>query len=124
MGLPIILDESVVTMADLFTAYAVGIMGVNIKPSRVGGLTKARMLRDAAAALDMVINCDDPWGSALTTALNVLLATTTPSHRLCAVDLLAEWIEPLIANTPRMNSNGTVAPNTQPGNGYGTIQIE
>ncbi|PLB45494.1 enolase C-terminal domain-like protein [Aspergillus steynii IBT 23096] len=123
-GLPIILDESVVTMTDLFAAHAAGITGINIKPSRVGGLTKARMLRDAAAALDMVINCDDTWGSALTTAQNVLLATTTPSHRLCAVDLFAEWTEPLIADIPRMDSNGRVTANTHPGNGYCAIQVE
>ncbi|KAI8711205.1 hypothetical protein NCS52_01496300 [Fusarium sp. LHS14.1] len=123
-GLPIILDESVVTVADLFAAHAGGIAGVNLKPSRVGGLTKARLIRDAAAAMDMVINCDDTWGSALTTVQNVLLATTTPSRSLRAVDLFAEWTEPLIADVPRMEADGRITPSTQPGNGYGTIRIE
>ena len=123
-GLPITLDESIVTVADLFTAHAAGITGVNIKPSRVGGLTKARVIRDTAAALDMVINCDDTWGTALLTAQNILLATTTPSNRLRAVDLFAEWTQPLIAEVPRMESDGTVTPSTRPGNGYGTIHTE
>ncbi|KAJ4205064.1 hypothetical protein NW767_003859 [Fusarium falciforme] len=123
-GLPIILDESVVTVADLFAAHAGGIAGVNIKPSRVGGLTKARLIRDAAAALDMVVNCDDPWGSALTTAQNVLLATTTPSRSLRAVDLFAEWTGPLIADVPRMEADGRITPSKQPGNGYSAIRTE
>lgn len=101
-----------------------GIAGVNIKPSRVGGFTKARVIRDAAAALDMVVYFDDPWGSALTTAQNVLLATSTPSSRLCAVDLFAEWTEPLIADVPRMESDGRVTPSIQPGNGYSAIRTE
>ncbi|KAI5464344.1 hypothetical protein BGZ63DRAFT_350398, partial [Mariannaea sp. PMI_226] len=123
-GLPIILDESIVTVADLFEAHAAGIAGVNIKPSRVGGLTKARTIRDAAAALDMVIACDDTWGSALTTAQNVLLATTTPSRVLRAVDLFAEWTEPLIADVPRMEADGRITPSQVPGNGHGAIRLD
>ncbi|CEI68003.1 unnamed protein product [Fusarium venenatum] len=120
-GLPVILDESIVTVVDLFEAYVAGITGVNIKPSRVSGLTKVRLIRDATVALDMFINCDDTWGSALTTVQNVLLATTTLSHRLRAVDLFAEWTEPLIADVPRMESDGRITPSTEPGNGYTTI---
>ncbi|KAJ4248358.1 hypothetical protein NW762_012687 [Fusarium torreyae] len=121
-GLPIILDESIVTVANLFAAHASGgITGVNIKPSRVGGLTKSRTIRDVAAALDMVINCDDPRGGALTTVQNVLLATTTPSHRLRAVDLMAEWTEPLIAEVPRMGPDGRIVASNKPGNGYERI---
>ncbi|KAM0489601.1 hypothetical protein ACHAP8_012418 [Fusarium lateritium] len=123
-GLPVILDESIITVVDLFEAHAVGITGVNIKPPRVGGLTKARLIREAAVALDRVINCDDPWGYALTTVQNLLLATTTPSHRLRAVDLFAEWTEPLIADVPRMESDGRITPSTEPGNNYTTLYAD
>ncbi|RFN48875.1 o-succinylbenzoate synthase [Fusarium flagelliforme] len=124
-GLPVMLDESIITVADLFAAHAAGgITGVNIKPSRVGGLTKARTIHDVAAALDMVINCDDTWSGALTTIQNVLLATTTPDHRLRAVDSMSEWIEPLIADIPRMGTDGRIDASTQPGNGYDRIYID
>ncbi|KAJ4002824.1 hypothetical protein NW752_012356 [Fusarium irregulare] len=123
-GLPVMLDESIITVADLFAAHAGGITGVNIKPSRVGGLTKARTIRDVAVALDMVINCDDTWGGALTTIQNVLLATTTPEHRLRAVDLMSEWIEPLVADIPRMGSDGEISASSQPGNGYERIHVD
>lgn len=123
-GLPIILDESIVTVADLFAAHAAGIAGVNIKPARVGGFSKARIIRDAAVALDMIVNCDDTWGCALATAQNVILATTTSNNSLRAVDLFTEWIEPLIADVPRMDEDGRITPSTKPGNGYGNIRVE
>ena len=58
-GLPIALFEFASKMADLVAAHSAGISGVNIKLSRVEGLTKARMLHDAAVALDMTANVDD-----------------------------------------------------------------
>ncbi|WP_375386301.1 mandelate racemase/muconate lactonizing enzyme family protein [uncultured Microbacterium sp.] len=68
-NLPLILDESVVTFADLVHArHVVGATGINLKPSRVGGLTKARLMRDAAQALGMTFTVDDTWGSSLATA--------------------------------------------------------
>lgn len=122
-GLPIVLDESIVTMADLVAAHAAGITGVNIKPSRVGGLTKARTLRDAAVSLDMMVTADDTWGCALLTAQNIQLAASTPSDRLRAVDLFAEWTSPCIAEIPRMQADGRVRHNGLPGNGLGAIGL-
>jgi cis-L-3-hydroxyproline dehydratase len=67
--LPLVLDECVVTLADLVHArHVAGANGINIKPSRVGGLLKARQLRDTAQALGMVFNVDDTWGGSLSTA--------------------------------------------------------
>ncbi|KAB8203953.1 enolase C-terminal domain-like protein [Aspergillus parasiticus] len=123
-GLPITLDESIVTMADLVAAYTAGITGVNIKVSRVGGFTKARLLRDAAVALDMMVTIDDTWGCALTTAQNIQMAASTPRDKLRAVDLFAEWTSPAIAEIPRMQSTGLVTHPSLPGNGFGTIDIE
>ncbi|KAJ4115313.1 hypothetical protein NW768_011165 [Fusarium equiseti] len=124
-GLPIMLDERIITVADLFAAHAAGgITGVNIKPPRVGGLTKACTIRDVAAAIDMVIDCDDTWGGALATVQNVLLATTTPDHRLRTVDLMSEWIEPSIADIPRMGADGRVTASSRPGNGYERIHTD
>ncbi|OQE31669.1 hypothetical protein PENSTE_c001G05688 [Penicillium steckii] len=123
-GLPIILDECVFTMADLMAAHAAGVTGVNIKLSRVGGLTKARILRDAAVGLEMMVNVDDTWGCALTTAQNLQLAASTRPDRLRAVDLFAEWTNPLISEIPRMQSNGRITPVSLPGNGFGSVNIE
>jgi len=123
-GLPIILDECVFTMADLVAAHAAGVTGVNIKLSRVGGLTKARILRDAAVSLEMMVNVDDTWSCALTAAQNLQLAASTRSDRLRAVDLFAEWTNPLISEIPRMKSNGRISPVSLPGNGFGPVNVE
>lgn len=120
-GIPIIADECIFTVADLVAAHQAGITGVNIKLSRVGGFTKARILRDTAVALDMTITVDDTWGCALTTAQNIQLAASTRTNRLRAVDIYTEWTNPMIADVPRMQSNGFVAPADLPGNGFTTV---
>ncbi|KAE8132036.1 enolase C-terminal domain-like protein [Aspergillus pseudotamarii] len=123
-GVPIILDECIFTMADLAAAHAAGITGVNIKISRVGGFTKARVMRDAAVALDMMVTIDDSWGCALTTAENLQMAASTGPDRLRAVDCYAEWTNPMIADAPRMQkSNGGVVPLDTPGNGFGSVDL-
>ncbi|CAI6034808.1 unnamed protein product [Clonostachys chloroleuca] len=123
-GLPILLDECIVTMADLVTAHAAGVTGVNIKPSRVGGLTKARTLRDAAVALDMVVSSDDTWGCSLATAQNLQLAVSTHRDRFRAVDLFTEWTTPMIAEIPRIKGDGRIDCSPLPGNGFGAIDAE
>ncbi|CAI7652906.1 unnamed protein product [Penicillium manginii] len=114
-GVPIIADEYLVA------AHKAGITGVNIKLSRVGGFTKARILRDTAVALDMMVTVDDTWGCALTTAQNTQLAASTRPDRLRAVDIYTEWTNPMIADVARMQPNGFVVPDDLPGNGFGTI---
>lgn len=123
-GLPILLDECIATMADLVTAHAAGVTGVNIKPSRVGGLTKARTLRDAAVALDMVVSSDDTWGCSLATAQNLELAVSTHRDRFRAVDLFTEWTTPMIAEIPRIKGDGRIDCSPLPGNGFGAIEAE
>ncbi|KAK2128955.1 enolase C-terminal domain-like protein [Fusarium oxysporum II5] len=122
--LPIVMDEGIVIMLDLITAHAAGVTAINIKPSRVGGFTKARTLRDAAIALDIKVNIDDTWGCALTTAQNMQLAASTPPDRLRAVDLFTEWISPMIADVPRMQSDGRVDYTVLPGNGFGSVNLD
>lgn len=123
-GLPIVCDECIVTLEDLFTAHAAGITGINLKASRVGGFTKARVIRDAAVALDMMVTIDDTWGGALVTAQNMQMATTTRPNCFRAVDLFAEWTTPLIAKVSRMQGDGLVSPSELPGNGLGDIDPE
>ena len=122
-GVPIILDECIFTMADLATAHAANVTGVNIKNSRVGGFTKARALRDAAVALDMMVTIDDSWGCALTTAQNLQMAASTRSERLRAVDLFAECTNSLIAEAPRLQPHGRITSADTPGNGFGTVDV-
>lgn len=121
-GVPIILDECIFTMADLAAAHAAGATGINLKISRVGGFTKARILRDAAVGLDMMVTIDDSWGCSLTTGQNLQMAASTRPDRLRAVDCYCEWTNPMIADAPRMQqSNGRVVVPETPGNGFGDV---
>ena len=108
-ALPLILDECVVTMDDLMRArYTAGAGGINLKPSRVGGFTKARAMRDAATGLRMTFTVDDTWGGALTSAQNAHLAASSHFENLTAATCFADWIRPLVA---------TVHPSEVPGRG-------
>lgn len=70
-ALPLILDESIVTQQDVFHAKNVaGAVSINIKISRVGGLTQAAHMRDLMHELDMMV----------TAAVSHLAASTRPEN--------------------------------------------
>lgn len=116
-ALPLILDEPIVTLADLIAARAIGATGVNIKPSRVGGLAPARLMRDTATALGMTVTIDDSWGGAITTAALSHLAAGASPRSLLAATLFTELADPMIADAPRRAADGTGYAPTAPGLG-------
>ncbi|CAB4943155.1 MAG: mandelate racemase [Actinobacteria bacterium] len=117
-GLPLILDEVIVTMEDLMIAKLVaGVGGINLKPSRVGGFTRARAMRDAAEGLGMAFTVDDTWGGALTTAQNAALAASCHPDNLTATTYFSDWVDPLVATGPRTGTPGRGATPTEPGLG-------
>ena len=67
--LPMIVDGSVCDVRDLVTAVSLRAAdAVNIKPARVGGLTRAARLRDLAGRLGLMVIIDDPMGADISTA--------------------------------------------------------
>jgi L-alanine-DL-glutamate epimerase-like enolase superfamily enzyme len=105
-ALPMIADESINTLADLAAAKRAGIAGVNLKPQRVGGLTRARLLRDAAQALDMSIEIDDTFGGTLATAHVAQLAASTDSRNFMVAAFSSDWTTPAISNAPIVSQGG------------------
>ena len=80
--LPMMIDESCRTAADLLDA-ADCVDAINLKPVRVGGLTKAVRIRDIAQAAGLKILVDEPQGADLATAgMAQLAATIDPLHFL------------------------------------------
>ena len=80
-SLPFILDESVDSLRALLRGHRDGAMdAVNIKISKVGGLSKARLIRDVCAALDILMTIEDSWGGDIVTAAIAHLAHSTPER--------------------------------------------
>uniref|UniRef100_A0A1I8G9Z1 MR_MLE domain-containing protein n=1 Tax=Macrostomum lignano TaxID=282301 RepID=A0A1I8G9Z1_9PLAT len=85
-GLPFILDESIDSLDSLLSMRGAADC-INIKISKVGGLTKARQMRDLAVHLGLAMVLEDCWGSDFATAAIAHLAHSTPEkHRLMSAD--------------------------------------
>ncbi len=76
---PFILDEIIDGPAMLLRAHADQAMDVvNIKLSKVGGLTAARQMRDMCVAMGIAMTIEDSGGSDIVTAAIAHLAHSTP----------------------------------------------
>lgn len=116
--LPIIIDENISSMEDLINAKVLaGAGGINLKPSKVGGLTPARLLRDAAAELGMTVTIDDTWGGALTSVALSHLGVSTKPQALLATTFFTELTNPLVADSPKRGADGCGTAPTTPGLG-------
>ncbi len=124
-ALPMIVDECVGTIADLIQAReTIGAGGVNIKPSRLGGLTPARLMRDMATELGMMVTIDDSWGGALTTAALSHLAISTKPDALLATTFFTELTVPMIvADASRRGADGCGTASREPGLGV-TVDLD
>ena len=68
-ALPFVLDECISDVPSLVRAHDARAMeAFNLKISKVGGLTKARQMRDLADALGLSVTIEDTWGGDLVTA--------------------------------------------------------
>jgi L-alanine-DL-glutamate epimerase-like enolase superfamily enzyme len=90
--LPMVLDEVIVDLPTLVRATGADAMDhVNLKIGRVGGLTKARLIRDAAVALGLTLTIEDSWGGDIVTAAVAHLASGVPSDSLFAASYMNDW---------------------------------
>ena len=86
--LPFILDENITDIDALLRGHADGAMDViNLKISKVGGLTKARQIRDLCVSLNIPMTIEDSWGGDIITSAIAHLAHSTPEAlRFSATD--------------------------------------
>lgn len=76
---PFILDEVIDSLGMVVEGSKDQAMDiVNLKISKVGGLTKARQLRDLCVSLGIALTIEDSWGGDITTATIAHLAHSTP----------------------------------------------
>ena len=78
--LPMILDECMDSLPALLRGYDDRAMDlINLKINRMGGLTRARQVRDLCIALGIAMTIEDSWGGEIATAAIAHLAQSTPA---------------------------------------------
>ena len=116
--LPLVLDESVTNATELFEAKTVaGAISVNIKISRVGGLTKAVRMRDLMQELNMMVSVEDMWGGDVITAAVSHIAASTRPENLLNTSFFNDWTDGHIAGYMPRSNNGRGSAPTGPGLG-------
>jgi L-alanine-DL-glutamate epimerase-like enolase superfamily enzyme len=117
-GLPLVLDESVVTVADVFEAkHSAGASSINVKISRVGGLTQAALVRDLMQELNLTISLEDTWGGDVITAAVSHLAASTRPESMLNVSFFNDWTDGHVAGWNPRSVDGRGSAPTGPGLG-------
>jgi L-alanine-DL-glutamate epimerase-like enolase superfamily enzyme len=87
---PMIIDEAAREARDVMNALAARCVdGINIKPVRIGGLTKAARIRDLAHSAGLMMMIDEPQGADLATASMVQLAATVRPKNFLGVSFFS-----------------------------------
>jgi L-alanine-DL-glutamate epimerase-like enolase superfamily enzyme len=115
---PFKLDESLQSLEDLLRARADDACDVAcIKISKHGGLTKARLIRDACAALGMPMTVEDVWGGDIVTAALAHLAASTPAAALLNTTDLHNYNSVHVADGAPVAQGGRLTVGDAPGLG-------
>ena len=116
--LPVKLDELIETPQDIIRGFEAGAMDiVAIKIARVGGLTKARRMRDLALDLGLTVVPDDAWGSEIvSSSLLHFAASTDPKYLLCYTDL-TDYVEVTTADGYPTRDGPAIVASGSPGLG-------
>ena len=116
--LPMILDEVITDTQSLLRAWSArGMEAINLKVSKVGGLSKAKLIRDLADDLGLRLTIEDTWGGDLTTAAVSHLAASTRPATLFTVSFMNDWVVEHIAGYEPRSTNGIGHAPTGPGLG-------
>src|SRR5205807_5407797 len=115
---PFILDEVIDDLAMVVRGAADQAMDViNLKISKVGGLTKARQIRDLCVALGIALTIEDTWGGDIVTAAIAHLAhSTSPAYLFSSTDFNS-YVTVSIAEGAPQRKNGRLAESSEPGLG-------
>ena len=116
--LPLVLDESIVTLSDVYEAkQSAGVSSVNVKISRVGGLTAAARMRDVMQELNLMVSVEDMWGGDVITAAVSHLAASTRPQSLLMTSFMNDWTDGHVAGYRPRSVNGRGSAPTGPGLG-------
>jgi L-alanine-DL-glutamate epimerase-like enolase superfamily enzyme len=115
---PFVLDETIQDLPALVRGWADrGMDVVNVKISKFGGLTKARLVRDLCVELGIAVTIEDTWGGDITTAAIAHLAHSTPPELLFTATDFNSYVTVSTAEGAPQRSHGRLAASGQAGLG-------
>lgn len=115
---PFILDEVIDSIDALLKGHADLAMDcVNLKISKLGGLTKAKQARDLCVSLGIAMTLEDSWGGDIVTAAISHFAHSTPTEFLFTSTDFNSYVTVSIAEGAPQRQNGRLAASTAPGLG-------
>src|SRR6185436_11314217 len=115
---PFILDENIDDLGMLLRARAdLAVDAVNLKISKLGGLTKIRQARDLCVTMGIAMTLEDSWGGDIATAAIAHLAQSTPTELLFTTTDFNSYVTVSTATGAPQRMNGRMAASKQPGLG-------
>ena len=115
---PFVLDENIDGLDVLLRAKADLAMDVvNLKISKLGGLTKTRQVRDLCLSMGIAMTLEDSWGGDIATAAIAHLAHSTPTEFLFTSTDFNSYVTVSTADGAPQRKNGRMAASKRPGLG-------
>lgn len=115
---PFILDESIDSVGSLVRAHSDRAADVvNLKISKLGGLTRARQARDLCVSLGLGMTIEDTWGGDIVTASIAHLAHSTPARYLFTATDFNSYVTVRTADGAPRRIEGRMAAPEEPGLG-------
>ncbi len=115
---PFVLDENIDSLDMLLRGKADLAMDVvNLKISKLGGLTKTKQARDLCVSMGIAMTLEDSWGGDITTAAIAHLAHSTPEEfRFTSTDFNS-YVTVSTATGAPQRENGSMRASAAPGLG-------
>jgi L-alanine-DL-glutamate epimerase-like enolase superfamily enzyme len=116
--LPFILDENIDSLQMLLRGLEDRAFdAINLKISKVGGLTKARQMRDLCVSTGVAMTIEDTWGGDFVTAAIAHLAQSTPEEFLLSTTDFNSYGSKDIAEGAPHRIDGVMSVSDAPGLG-------
>jgi L-alanine-DL-glutamate epimerase-like enolase superfamily enzyme len=115
---PFVLDETIDSLDVLLRARADLAMDVvNLKISKLGGLTRTAQARDLCVSMGIAMTIEDSWGGDIATAAIAHLAHSTPTELLFTTTDFNSYVTVSAAAGAPQRVNGRMAASSAPGLG-------
>ena len=115
---PFVLDENIDDLGILLRAKGDLAMDVvNLKISKLGGLTKIKQARDLCVSMGIAMTLEDSWGGDIATAAIAHLAQSTQTEFLFTTTDFNSYVTVSTADGAPQRAKGRMAASKSPGLG-------